>query len=60
MTERELNKLGESVRDQGINQESALTDLVFDPSTGEFKQVPKGTKTGPGDVVTEMTEKGFA
>lgn len=60
MTEKELSQLGESVRDQGIRQESALTDLVFDPTTGEFKQVPKGTQSDPGDVVTEMTEKGFA
>lgn len=60
MTEFELDKLGESVKSQRQNGGSALTDLVFDPTTGEFKQVPKGTQSGPGDVVTEMTEKGFA
>lgn len=50
--------LGEGVKD--MRQGRTMTDLVFDPVTGEFKQVPKGTQTGPGDVVTEMTRKGFA
>lgn len=59
MTEKELDKLGEGIKSQRQGG-SALTDLVFDPATGEFKQVPKGTQSGPGDVVTEMTEKGFA
>ena len=36
-------------------------DLQFDPATGQFKQVSKlfgGHKDG--DIVTEMTSKGFA
>lgn len=60
MNKTEFNDFGEAVRDQGKNQGNAMSDLVFDSSTGEFRQVPKGTKNGPGDVVTEMTEGGFA
>jgi hypothetical protein len=57
--ERELEQFGEQVKAQSHNG-STMMDLVFDPITGDFKQVPKGTKTGPGEVVTEMTKKGFA
>jgi hypothetical protein len=37
-----------------------MKDLVYDPVTGDFRQVPRGTHHGNGDVVTEMTDKGFA
>lgn len=33
-------------------------DLIFDPITGEFRQVPKGTISNSGDVVTKMTQMG--
>lgn len=59
-SEEQLKALGDAIREQNQNQGSAMTELVFDPMTGEFKQVPKGTATGPGQVVTEMTDKGFA
>lgn len=36
------------------------TALEFDPSTGQFKSVSKLGSHGDGDIVTEMTEKGFA
>ena len=35
-------------------------DLQFDPATGQFKQVSKLSRHGDGDIVTEMTSKGFA
>lgn len=60
MTNEELNRLSEEVREEGLNQGSSMKDLVFDPVTGDFRQVPRGTHHGDGDVVTEMTNKGFA
>lgn len=50
-------RLGEEVRIQG--QGTAMTELWFNPTTGEFEQRPKGT-AGAGDVVTDMTKGGFA
>ena len=38
---------------------STLKDLVFDPETGDFVQVPRGS-ANEGDTVTKMTEDGFA
>lgn len=38
---------------------STLKDLVFNPETGDFEQVPVGT-VNEGDTVTKMTENGFA
>ena len=35
-------------------------DLQFDPATGQFKTVSKFGTHGDGDIVTEMTSKGFA
>lgn len=59
MNEQELVKFGEQIKEQGENQGHTMMDLVFDPISGDFKQVPKGNHH-VGDVVTEMTEKGFA
>ena len=50
-------KLGEEVRKQG--QGTAMTELAFNPLTGEFEQRPQGS-AGTGEVVTKMTEDGFA
>lgn len=50
-------RLGEEVRKQG--EGTAMTELVFNPQTGEFEQRPQGT-AGAGDVVTDMTKGGFA
>lgn len=36
-----------------------MTDLVFNPVTGEFEQRPRGT-ANDGDVVNEMAKTGFA
>ena len=60
MTNEELNRLSEEVREEGLNQGSSMKDLVFDPVTGDFRQVTRGSHHGDGDVVTEMTNKGFA
>ena len=60
MRNEELNRLSEEVRDQGLNQGCSMKDLVFDPVTGDFRQVERGSHRGEGDVVTEMTNKGFA
>lgn len=50
-------QFGEQVRQQG--QGIAMTELVFNPTTGDFEQKPIGT-AGEGDVVTDMTKGGFA
>ena len=60
MTNEELNRMSEEVREEGLNQGSSMKDLVFDPVTGDFRQVERGSHRGQGDVVTEMTNKGFA
>ena len=57
---QELDNLAQAVREEGMNQGGSMKDLVFDPVTGEFRPVPRGTHRGEGDVVTEMTDKGFA
>lgn len=51
-------ELANEVRRQ--SEGSSMKDLVFDPVTGEFKQVQKNSTNFTGDVVTEMTDKGFA
>ena len=60
MTTDQLNSLAEDVRTEGYNPSASMKDLVYDPVSGEFKQIRKGTPTGNGEVVTEMTNKGFA
>ena len=57
---QELDNLAQAVREEGMNQGGSMKDLVFDPVTGEFRPIPRGTHRGEGDVVTEMTDKGFA
>ena len=49
---------GEEVRKQGEGKSSKK--LMFDPTTGQFSQVSKLNPFASGEVVTEMTEKGFA
>lgn len=60
MTTEQLNRLAEDVRNQGYNPSASMKDLVYDPVSGEFKQIRKGATTNEGEVVTEMTRKGFA
>ncbi|MBP5513380.1 MAG: hypothetical protein J6Y04_01175 [Bacteroidaceae bacterium] len=59
MNEQELERFGQQIKRQGENQGGTMTQLVYNPVTGEFEQVAKG-QAHEGDVVTEMTEKGFA
>ena len=61
MTNEELSRLGQEVRKQGgQGTGSSMKDLVFDPVTGEFKQVERSEAPASGEVVTRMTEEGFA
>lgn len=60
MNNYELNSLAESVREQGLNQEASMTQLVYDPASGEFRQIARGSQPVTGEIVTEMTENGFA
>ena len=61
MTNEELSQLGQEVRKQGgQGTGSTMKDLVFDPATGEFKQVERSEAPASGEIVTRMTEEGFA
>ena len=51
-----INPNGRGVSTQST---STLKDLVFNPETGDFEQVERGT-ANEGDTVTKMTEDGFA
>ena len=58
----DIEAFGEEVKRQGeaTGLDPFGKDLEFDPSTGQFKQVSKFGGHGDGDIVTEMTSKGFA
>lgn len=58
METKETQQVLDEARKQGRGD--SMMDLVFDPETGEFKQVDKGTQVDQGQVVTGMTEDGFA
>ena len=58
MSEEKTNKLTKVVKD--TQSGNTITDLVFNPKTGEFEVAPMGITHGAGEVVTEMTEDGFA
>ena len=55
---KEEADFGNEVKKQG--EGSSSKKLVFDPATGQFKQASKMNPFTTGEVVTEMTEKGFA
>lgn len=57
--EENLGEFAEQVKEQGDGKVMAKK-LVFDPATGQFKTVSKLNPFSGGEVVTEMTEKGFA
>ena len=59
MNEQEFENFGEQIKEQGKNQGNAMTQLVYNPETGDFEQVARGAGH-VGDIVTDMTEKGFA
>lgn len=56
MNEPVINPNGRGVSTQST---SSLKDLVFNPETGDFEQIERGT-ANEGDTVTKMTEDGFA
>ena len=56
MNEQVINPNGRVMTAQST---SSLKDLVFNPETGDFEQVLRGT-ANEGDTVTKMTEDGFA
>lgn len=53
-----LSDLAADVRD--INYGGSIKELVFNPETGDFEACTRGTSHGSGEIVTEMTEGGFA
>lgn len=59
-----FEKMGEDVRDEGWKQnqpEGGMTDLVFNPETGEFETKQRSPVDDPDNmIVTEMTREGFA
>ncbi|MBQ6771710.1 MAG: hypothetical protein IJP44_12135 [Bacteroidales bacterium] len=58
MNEEKVNKIAEVVKD--TQNGNTITDLVFNPTTGEFEEAPWGITNGAGEVVTDMTKDGFA
>lgn len=53
-----LSDLATDVRN--INYGNSIKELVFNPETGDFEACTRGTSHGSGEIVTEMTEGGFA
>jgi len=63
MNKQNQKELGKAVREQGGMEPSSgkMTDLVFDPVSGDFVVKDKGTNLDGGEtIVTEMTNNGFA
>ncbi len=56
-----LEKMGEDIRVQGGQGTGDMTELVFNPLTGEFETRAPGSSLSSGEMnVTEMTDEGFA
>lgn len=56
-----LEQMGEDIRVQGGQGSGNMTELIYNPVTGEFETVPVGTRTnGDRSNVTDMTKDGFA
>lgn len=56
-----LEEMGNDVRTQGGQGTGTMSELVFNPTTGEFETVAQGSVTSGTDmIVTEMTKEGFA
>lgn len=57
----DLEKVANDVRTQGGQGTGTMSELVFNPATGEFETVAQGSATsGSNMIVTEMTKEGFA
>lgn len=56
-----LEQMGEDIRVQGGQGSGSMTELIFDPVTGEFVTKSQGANVGAGEMnVTDMTKEGFA
>lgn len=56
-----LEQMGNDVRIQGGQGTGTMSELVFNPVTGEFETVAQGSATSESNmIVTEMTQEGFA
>lgn len=56
-----FEKMGEDVRVQGGQGNGTMSELVFNPITGEFETVAPGSAPhGSEMIVTGMTKEGFA
>ena len=53
--------MGKDVRTQGGQGTGTMSELIFNPVTGEFETRAQGSQaSGEEMVVTEMTNEGFA
>ena len=56
-----FEEMGNDVRTQGGQGTGTMSELVFNPATGEFETRSPGSGTsGDEMIVTEMTKEGFA
>lgn len=56
-----LEKMGEDIRVQGGQGRGDMTELIFNPVTGEFETRAIGSSLSTGEMnVTDMTDEGFA
>lgn len=56
-----FEQMGNDVRTQGGQGTGTMSELVFNPETGEFETRAQGSSTNGNEViVTEMTKEGFA
>lgn len=56
-----LEQMGNDARIQGGQGTGTMSELVFNPTTGEFETVAQGSApSGNNMIVTEMTKEGFA
>ena len=56
-----FEQMGNDVRTQGGQGSGTMSELVFNPATGEFETRAAGSETNGNEmIVTEMTREGFA
>lgn len=57
----EEEKIGDEVRKQGGQGPATMSELVFDPTTGEFHTSSPGEAIDDEEmIVTDMTKEGYA
>ena len=52
------NRIAEAVKE--VQKGSKIIDLVFNPVTGDFEEIPIGMVPAVGNVVTGISRIGFA